>query len=335
MDGTPGAAILWRGMRILVALGGKAFVPHGAADSLQRANVEIAANTLASLAIEHELVVTHGSDPQIAAPGPPSEPGGRAVSPYPLDAIDRDSEGVIGYVLELGLRNALPGRDIVTLLTAFVVSSHDPAFLKPARPVGPSYSAVQARELARERGWIMGPCNGGFRRLVPYLEPDAIVELRSLRLLIDAGVLVICAGGGVPVTVDATGAMRDIEALVDKDLAAGLLARRLSADLLLLLTDVRAVHTDWGTERARPLRSTNPAELRQMSFELETMAPKVEAACRFVEATGRRAAIGALADAAAIARGEAGTQVTPAPADGLGRGGERPVSVLWSQRVAT
>jgi carbamate kinase len=234
---------------------------------------------LAAVAHEHELVITHGNSPEVG-------------------------------LLALALRNALPDRDVLTVLTEVVVSPDDPAFLEPSKPVGPVYSAAEAIQFAQERGWTVGRDGVDYRRLVASPEPNAVVELRSLRVLIDSGALLICAGDcGVPVTLDGAGKMRGVDAVIDMDLTAALLARRLDADLLLVLTDVNAVQLGWGTERARPLHATSPQELRQLDFASSSMASKVEATCRFVEATGRRAAVGALADAERIVRGDAGTQV--------------------------
>lgn len=256
-------------MRIVVALGGSVLLrraePADAAS--QRSNVEGAAGDLATIAAEHDLVITHGNSPP--------------------DVLGVESEGMVGCMLELALRNALPGRDLVTLLTEVVVDEGDPAFATPSKPIGPT---------------------------VPFPEPQAIVELRSMRLLVDAGVLVICAGGGgIPVALDGGGALKAVEAVVDEDLTASLLARRLDADLLLLLTDVDAVYLDWGDETASKLTGVAPEELRRQRFQAGTIGPKVDAACRFVESTSRRAAIGELKDAVAIVHGGAGTQVSPHP----------------------
>jgi carbamate kinase len=267
-------------MRILVALDGNAWLRRGEAAeaAVQQHDVEMAADALASIASENEVIIT-------------------------LDDC--------GHILEASLRNALPDRNLITVLTEVVVSADDPAFRVPSKPIGPVYSQEEARRLVIERRWSVGRDGEGFRRLVPSPEPHAIAELPSLRMLIDAGVLVICAGGGgIPITVDGAGAMRGVEAVIDKDLTAALLARRLDVDLLLLLNDIDAVHLDGGSDSACALRSASPGELRGMKFAAGSMASKAEAACRFVEATGRRAAVGALADAVAIARGEAGTQVS-------------------------
>ena len=219
---------------------------------------------------------------------------------------------MIGYVLEQELRNRLPGRNAVTVLTQVVVDRGDPAFTTPTKPIGPVYTEEQARLLERERGWAVAADGEHFRRVVASPEPLRIVELAAIRLLVDAGAIVVCTGGGgIPVTVDGAGALRGVEAVIDKDLAAELLARSLEADVLVMLTDVGAVMRGWGTPRARPIERATPSELRRMRFANGSMGPKVEAACRFVERTGGVAAIGALADASLILAGAAGTTVTP------------------------
>jgi len=298
-------------MRILLALGGNALLRRGERASApnQRRNVEAAARAIAELADHHELILTHGNGPQVGLLALQSE-SFPDVPPYPLDVLDAEGEGMVGHLLELGLRNALPDRDVVTVLTEVVVDVDDPAFGKPTKPIGPVYSEEEAQRLRLDRGWTLGRDGDGYRRLVASPEPRAVPEIRSLRTLVKAGTLVICAGGGgIPVTIDGLGTMRGVEAVVDKDLTASLLARRLDADLMLLLTDVDAVQAGWGGPHQRPIAGASPAELQEMDFAAGSMAPKVEAACRFAEATGRRAAIGALTDAARVALGEAGTQV--------------------------
>lgn len=306
-------------MRILIALGGNALLRRGEAAeaAAQQRNVALAADPLAALAAEHEIVVTHGNGPQVGLLALQNE-GYEPVAPYPLDLLGAESEGMVGHMLELALRNALPDRDLVTVLSEVVVSNEDPAFGSPSKPIGPVYPEAEARRLAAERGWTIGPDGDGFRRLVPSPEPQAIVELRSLRTLIDSGALVVCAGGGgIPVALNGDGSLHGVEAVVDKDLTAALLARRLDADLLLMLTDVDAVRLDWGSDAERALAEASPAELRAHDFAPGSMGPKVEAACRFVESTGRRAAIGALPRAIETARGESGTQVlAPSARDG-------------------
>ncbi len=303
-------------MRIVAALGGNALLRRGepAEAEIQRRRVAEAAAQLAKLALDHTLVVTHGNGPQVGLLALQAE-AYQAVRSYPLDVLGAESEGMIGYLLEQELGNHLPGREIATLLTQVEVDPRDPAFARPSKPIGPMYSEEEARRLARERGFAVARDGDGFRRVVPSPEPLRVREIRTLRLLVDAGIVVVCSGGGgIPVMVTPSGAVRGVEAVIDKDLSAALVARDLGADLLLLLTDVEGVWADWKGPSARLIRETTPAELRAGSFAVGSMGPKVEACCRFVEATGKTAAIGALEQAVAIVRGDAGTRVCAAKA---------------------
>jgi carbamate kinase len=302
-------------MRVVAALGGNALLRRGEPldAETQRRNVAVAARALAEVARDHELIVTHGNGPQVGllALQAAAYPEGGA---YPLDVLGAESEGMIGYLLQQGLRNALPGRTVATLLTQVRVDADDPAFASPSKPIGPVYERADADALAAERGWTVRPDGAYWRRVVPSPQPASIVELEAIELLVRAGVLAICAGGGgVPVIEDADG-LHGVEAVVDKDLAAALLATRLRADALLLLTDVPCVELGWGTPAARPLAGATPDELRDLQLAAGSMGPKVEAASRFAEATGGTAAIGALDDAAALLAGSAGTQIRTAEA---------------------
>ena len=297
-------------MRVVVALGGNALLPRGAPPraDLQRRNVALAAAAIAGIARHHDVVVTHGNGPQVGLLALQAE-AYADVQPYPLDVLGAESEGMIGYLIEQELANCLPERDVVTLLTQVVVDADDPAMAAPSKPIGPVYPPSKAAAL-RRRGWAVARDGDHVRRVVPSPVPRRIVELRAIRLLVEAGVLVVCAGGGgIPVVETSSGGLAGVEAVIDKDLAAALLADALGAEALLLLTDVDAVQTGWRTPAARPIRRASPATLRRHRFEPGSMAPKVEAACRFVETTGGIAGIGALADAAAILTGEAGTMV--------------------------
>jgi carbamate kinase len=310
-------------MRVVVALGGNALLRRGerADVDVQRRNVTLAAAALARLEAEHEVIVTHGNGPQVGLLAAQSE-SLREVPPYPLDVLDAETEGMIGHLLEIALRNSLEGREVVTLLTEVLVDPADPAFARPSKPVGQVYDEAEASRLATARGWTMARDGAAFRRVVASPEPRGIVPVWAIRTLVDAGAVVICAGGGgIPVATDSA-ELRGVEGVIDKDLTASLLAAELGADLLMMLTDVEAVEVGRGTPEARPLRRVTPAELRRHEFEPGSMGPKVEAACRFVESTGGRAAIGALGEAFAIASSDAGTQVV---AD-AGEPGDRPLS---------
>ncbi len=303
-------------MRIVAALGGNALLRRGQPleAQVQRANVDQAVRAIVKLAAEHDLVVTHGNGPQVGLLALQAA-SYETVAPYPLDVLGAESEGMIGYLLEQALTNALPGQAVATLLTQVIVDPLDPAFERPTKPIGPVYTEAEAKRLAAERGWRVAPDGRSYRRVVPSPEPQAIVEIEAIRLLVEAGVLVVCVGGGgIPVVAGEHGALRGVEAVIDKDLSAALLAAQLEADFLLMLTDVAAVERAFGTPQAEPIRRASPGELRALEFAAGSMGPKVEAACRFVEATSGRAAIGALPDAAAIVRGEAGTLVHPSAA---------------------
>jgi len=300
-------------MLVVIALGGNALLQRGetASAEAQRHNVQTAVRAVAEVARTHTVVVTHGNGPQVGLLALQAAAYAQ-VPPYPLDVLGAESEGMIGYLLEQALGNHLPGQPVATLLTQTLVQRHDPAFTTPTKFVGPVYSQAEAQRLAAARGWRMAPDGPYFRRVVPSPEPTGIVELGTIRLLVQHGVLVVCTGGGgIPVTQDEHGALYGVEAVIDKDRASAFLATALDAHCLLLLTDVDGVYTDWGTPAARRLRRANPTQLQDYTFASGSMGPKVEAACRFVNAGGAMAAIGALADAAAILRGDSGTVIVP------------------------
>jgi carbamate kinase len=298
-------------MLIVAALGGNALLRrHDSFEAeVAQQQVKVAVSALAEVARGHQLVITHGNGPQIgllALQGDAS----RDVRTYPLDVLGAETEGMIGYLVERELGNVLPGVPIASLITQTVVDALDPAFRRPSKLIGPAYDAEHAEQLAQDRGWVVAPDGNDWRRVVASPTPRSIVELPTIRLLLDHGVVVVCAGGGgIPVVMDTSGVRYGVEAVVDKDFASALLARQLSADLLLLLTDVSAVEREWGKPGAARLRRATPNELDSYEFAVGSMAPKVEAACRFVRATGKRASIGAVEDAAALVADTAGTAI--------------------------
>jgi carbamate kinase len=299
-------------MRIVAALGGNALLKRGERPdaAIQQAHVARAADALAPLAREHELVLSHGNGPQVGLLAVESGLDPVLAGPYPLDVLGAQTQGMIGYWLMQAMQNAVPGRPVACLVSRTLIRGDDPAFAAPTKFVGAVYPEAQARQLAAERGWQVRPDGTAWRRVVPSPEPLELIDLPAVTLLLASGAIVICTGGGgVPVTRDSAGRLRGAEAVVDKDLTAGLLARAVEADILLVLTDVDGIQAGYGTPRARPLRNTTPDELRSLSFPAGSMGPKVEAVCRFVAGTGRMAVIGRLEDAEAMAAGEAGTVV--------------------------
>lgn len=283
----------------------------------QHTNVRIAALALADLARDHQIIVAHGNGPQVglmalqAAAYAPH-------SPWPLDVLGAETEGMIGYLIEQEVMNALPlGANCATLLTRVEVDRDDPAFLTPTKPIGPVYSADEAKAVVAKHNWPMIQSGEGLRRVVPSPLPRAILGLHAIRLLVDAGVCVICAGGGgIPVMRKPDGGMEGVEAVIDKDRTAALLATGLQADALLMLTDVEAIFADWGTPEQAAIRDITPDALEAMGFEAGSMAPKVASACGFVRDGGRLAGVGRLSDARAILEGRAGTRIS-APALGV------------------
>ena len=298
-------------MLVVIALGGNALIRRGQPPEveIQRQNIKLAAKAIAEVAREHRVVVTHGNGPQVGLLALQAETY-KQVKPYPLDVLDAETEGAIGYLIEQELRNQLPQQQIVTLLTQIEVDPHDRAFAHPTKLIGVVYSETEAKQLAKERGWAVAADGNVYRRVVPSPEPKRILELPTIRLLVKVGALVVCAGGGgIPVVVTTAGSICGVEAVIDKDLATALLATELQADALLLLTDVDGVYANWGTPEAQPIPMTTPQQLRNYSFAPGSMQPKVEAACRFVKATVGMAGIGKLEDAAEILSGARGTIV--------------------------
>lgn len=301
-------------MRIVVALGGHALLRRGDPQTteVQRRNVRIAAEAIAPVAAEHDIVVVHGNGLQVGLLSMQTESYSDAAS-YPLDVLDAGAQGMIGYLIQQELRSLLPPhRQVATLLTVVVVDPDDPAFARPAKFVGPVQDKDTAEALARTRGWTFRRDGAAWRRVVPSPEPRQIVEIQPITWLLDRGAVVLCAaGGGVPTMCPSSrpGALAGVEAMIDKDLASELLAEEVRADLFLMATDVDGVYLHWGSPVQRRLGRVTPEELACYEFAAGSMEPKVEAATRFAAKTGRRAAIGTLGNLAAIAAGQAGTNV--------------------------
>lgn len=298
-------------MRRVIALGGNALLRRGqmASADNQRQALAAAAPALARACDGHQVALVHGNGPQIGLLALEAA-AYEAVPAYPLDVLGAQSQGMIGYMIAQALDEVRPAREVVVVLTRTLVDRGDPAFGRVTKPIGPVYSHADGAALSAARGWSFAPDGAGLRRVVASPEPLEIVETPALARLMAAGAITICAGGGgVPVTREAAGPLRGIEAVIDKDLAAALLATRLDADELIILTDVDAVYLDWGTARARPLKEIHAEDLAHLKFADGTMGPKVEAACRFATQTGRPVLIGALGEIDRLLSRDRGTRV--------------------------
>lgn len=301
-------------MRIVVALGGNALLKRGEpmTAETQRKNVRIAARALADLARDNTIIIAHGNGPQVGLLALQAS-AYQDVPAYPLDILGAESVGMIGYLVEQELANAMPaGSRLATLLTEVEVDGNDPAFRKPEKPIGPIYTEMDAERLRlSHQDWVLTEESAGkWRRVVPSPRPKRITQIAAVRILVDAGVIVICAGGGgIPVLRDENDKLSGIEAVIDKDRAAGLLAELLQADAILMLTDVDAVYENWGTSEQRAVRSATPDQLDAGGFAAGSMGPKVEVACKFAAQPGRIAGIGRMEDARKMLTGEAGTIV--------------------------
>jgi carbamate kinase len=303
-------------MLVVTALGGNALLKRGEPMTAenQRANVRIACEALAPIARDHQLVIGHGNGPQVGLLSL-QQTAYTKVDPYPFDVLGAQTEGSIGYMIEQELGNLLPfERPLATLLTMIEVDPADAAFKNPTKFIGPVYAKADADRVAGEKGWAFKQDGDKWRRVVPSPQPKRIFELRAIKWLLEHNTVVIAAGGGGIPTMYQPGANRKlvgVECVIDKDLATELLARELRADLLVILTDADAVYVDWGKPTQKAIRRASPAALSVMPFPAGSMGPKVEAACKFAAATGKKAAIGALADLGKILAGEAGTTVSP------------------------
>lgn len=279
---------------------------------VQRANVRMACQQIAKVLPGNELIITHGNGPQVGLIALQQNTY-TDVPMYPLDAIGAESVGMIGYMIARELTNVVPRSITVTnVLTQTEIDPNDPAFKQPTKPIGPIYTKEEAERLSQTNGWTMASDNDKFRRVVASPNPQRILGLSALKTLIENGHLVVCCGGGgVPVYFDQKGQLIGAEAVIDKDLASSLLAISVNADLFVIATDVDGVYTDWGKPSQSLIRQIDAISLRKLTFARGSMAPKVEATCRFVEKTGKAAIIGALDQIEKIIDGKSGTLVHP------------------------
>jgi carbamate kinase len=310
--------------RVLVALGGNAILKHeeeGTAEE-QLANVRSTCEKIVEIIRNgHSLAMTHGNGPQVGDILLKNEAAKNTLPQMPLDICGAESQGMLGYMLQQSMRNELEfagmTMGVTTVLTQTIVNKNDTAFAHPTKPIGPFYTAMEAAKLKREKGWtIINDAGRGYRRVVPSPKPTAIVEADSIKKLLDEGIVVIaCGGGGVPVVKDDAGRLQGVDAVIDKDHCAGLFAQLISAEILLVPTDVEKVSLNYGTPKQVDLDrlTVTDAEkyLDEGHFPPGSMGPKVESAMSFLKAGGRSAVITSLERANDALQGKAGTEISP------------------------
>ncbi|WGE90581.1 carbamate kinase [Actinobacillus genomosp. 1] len=305
-------------MKIVVALGGNALLKRGEPMTAQNqsANIKIAAEQLAKIKPNNELVISHGNGPQVglsALQHAAYHAIDNKIEPYPLDVLVSQTVGMIGYMLQQELTNLVPEHPTQTLVTQVIVDAKDPAFAKPSKPIGQVYSKEEAEKLAAEKGWTVMADGQYYRRAVPSPKPQSVTGIEAVKALLAQDQIVICGGGGgVPSIRDAQGKLQGVEAVVDKDLATAVISQQLDADLFIIATDVKAACVNFNKPDQLQIAKANPTELEKLADEFApgSMGPKVQAVINFVKATGKDAAIGSLSDIQDIVAGKAGTRVT-------------------------
>jgi carbamate kinase len=310
-------------LRLVIALGGNALLRRGGAGTIeeQQAHVEAVMAPVAALAAAgHDIFITHGNGPVVGNIVVRNEAARDQVTPMPLFVDGADSQGGIGFLLQMVLGNALRDagvdRQVVTVVTQVVVDPADPAFHRPTKPIGPFYTEHEAEQLIRVQKWFFHEeSDGTFRRVVPSPVPLDIVEADVIRRLGESGTIVIAAGGGgVPVVRDDQGRLSGVDAVIDKDHTGALLADEIGADLLVMLMEAEHICLGWGTEHEHPLKRVSVTALRahiaEGAFAVGSMLPKAEAAASFVEASGHDAIVCRADDLASALAGAAGTRVT-------------------------
>jgi carbamate kinase len=306
-------------MRAVIALGGNALLQRADRPDaqIQQEHVRQAATAIAPLAGDHQLIVCHGNGPQIGILAIESADDSQLTRPFPLDVLGAQTQGMIGYWLAQELTNAGVRTPIAVVVTRTLVDAEDPAFSTPTKFIGRTYSADLARRLAGERGWSIAADGATWRRVVPSPEPREVLELQTIRQLLDFGALVVCGGGGGAPVVRTGPSLQGVEAVVDKDLTAALIAIDTESDRLVMLTDVDAVKRNYGTAQEASIDRADVSELSKISFAAGSMGPKITAGLRFTRRTGRPAMIGALADASSVLAGTAGTTIVASLSEAL------------------
>ena len=306
----------------VVAIGGNAVNRPGEKPTAENMlkNLSETAKYLIEMLDDYRIIITHGNGPQVGNLLIQQDMAKDTIPPFPLDVNDAQTQGSLGYMISQTLLNALMENgkemDVVTVVTQIIVDANDPAFKNPTKPVGPFYDEETASKLMIEKGWNMVEDAGrGWRRVVPSPKPLDIVEKRVIKVLIDSGVIVIAAGGGGIPVVRENGRLRGVEAVIDKDRASALLAKRIDADLLLILTGVEKVYLNFNKPDAVPLDTLSVKEaklyLSQGHFPKGSMGPKIESAVDFVESTGKECLITDLRKLKEALKGETGTRILP------------------------
>lgn len=307
----------------VVALGGNAIIPTNASGTIeeQRSLTATSMGQLAELIRSgRRVLLTHGNGPIVGNIVERNEAVKNRIPPMPLDVCGADSQGGIGYMIQQLLRNELVARgisrEVVSIVSQVVVSPDDDAFAHPTKPIGLFYDKVEADSIAREKGYRMVmDANRGYRRVVPSPKPLEIVEAATISRLLRSGVIVIAVGGGGIPVVRRDDRLVGVEAVVDKDRAAAVLATMVGAERLIILTSVAEVYVQFGTPRQRALRKTRLAEIKAFrdagEFPAGSMGPKVEAAIDFLEAGGKRVIISDAAMLLEACAGAAGTHILP------------------------
>src|SRR3989449_6489226 len=311
-------------MKVLVSLGGNAILKHGQKGTAeeQAVNVQNTAKHLATLLRRGErIAITHGNGPQVGNILLQNEIANETLPPMPLDVCGAESQGMIGYMLQRALRSELESGEsnvpVATIVSQTLVDAEDPAFKNPTKPVGPFYTATEARQLRESKGWhIISDSGRGYRRVVPSPTPLDILEKETIIRLFETGTVVISVGGGgVPVIREKNGQLRGVEAVLDKDRTAALLAKILGVETLLILTDVEKVFINYGKPDQRALNAMTLQQCRkylaEAQFPAGSMGPKVESAVSFLSgSSGRSVVIASLEKAEEALKGIAGTTIT-------------------------
>ncbi|MCK4431050.1 MAG: carbamate kinase [Candidatus Aminicenantes bacterium] len=306
----------------LIAFGGNAILPKDqrGLQSEQMKNAQKAAHLMIHVVKKgYDLIIVHGNGPQVGNLLLQMEESINKIPPFSLEVCDAMTEGSMGFMLEKAIINELRknslDKEVATLITQVVVGREDPAFENPSKPVGPFYSKYRAQMLIRQKKWTMIEDAGrGYRKVVPSPRPIDVVPKRVIRDLVHSGKIVIVAGGGgIPVIINARGLFQGVEAVIDKDYAASLIAREVKANLFIILTDVNRVYLNYGTPDETPITTMTVEEaqeyLSQGQFPAGSMGPKIKAAIEYIQSNGKEVLITSASHLKASLINRSGTKI--------------------------